>query len=146
MAIDSSLAVRRALLILMKADASLTAIVPAASIYPQTTPAVPPYPFIRAGAPILTPLIASCLDGSEVTIAIHGFSTGRLSGKQLIETAEDHASRIGAAIAKALDRKAKAIDGGTAKIRWAGSQLLQDPEEASAYHTVQNFRVRCITA
>jgi hypothetical protein len=132
-------------MIRMKANPALTAIVPAASIYPQTTTAVPPYPFIRCGSPIGVPIIGSCVDGMIVTLAVHGFSTGRYVDQQLIETAEDHASRIGAAIAASLDKAAFDIPGGKAKVRWTGPQLLQDPEEANAFHTVQNFQVRCIT-
>lgn len=127
----------------MKGDSALTAIVSAASIYPQATPALPAFPFIRAGAPTLIPRRASCLDGAEITQAFHGFSKGRYTGDRILETAEDHASRIGSAMASALDGKHVDLGSGrSVRIRWTGSQLLQDPEEASAFHTVQNFLMR----
>lgn len=147
MANDSILAVRSGLLKLMKANAALVALVPKASIFSQWTKAVPAYPFIRCGSPIGIPLRASCLDGAEVTLAVHGFSSGiKDSSASITLPAEDHAGQIGAAIAKALDRQNFAISGGEAKVRWTGSQLMIDPEETEIFHTVQNFRVKCMTA
>jgi hypothetical protein len=146
MAIDSSIPIRRGILTLMKADAALVAIVPAARIYPQTTPPKPTFPFVRAGAPNLIPIRAACVDGSEATFAVHGFAKDRMSGGSKVETAEDYAGRLGAAIAAALDARHMDIPGGNARILWLGSQLLMDPEEQGCFHTVQSFRVRALTA
>lgn len=146
MAIDSTPQIRVALVALMKADTALIALVPKASIYSQWTPAVPAFPFIRSGSPAAAPMRGSCLDGSDITVAMHAFSTGRKSGTTIVEPAEDHAARIGAAIAAALDGKVVTIAGGKARVRWTGSQLMQDPEESSAFHSVQSFRIRAITA
>lgn len=146
MAKDNTLPVRRAMLTALKADAGMIAIVPAEDIHPQAPLSVPSWPFVKAGAPSGVPIRASCVDGGEITVAFHGFGKARLNGSsQVIETAEDHAARIGAAMAAALDGKVLTIPGGTAKVRWTGSQLLQDGAESDAFHTVQNFRVRCIT-
>lgn len=146
MARDSLLPVRRAMLTVMKADAGLIALVPAARIYPQSPPASPEWPFVKTGSPSGVPLRASCIDGMEVICAVHAFSKGRRTGKRLIETAEDHAARIGAAIAAALDGQKIEIAAGAATIKWTGSQLLQDRDEAGAFHTIQNFRARCLTS
>lgn len=146
MAIDSSIQIRRGALKLMKADANLVAIVPAARIYPQTTPPTPTFPFVRAGAPNLIPIRAACVDGSEATFAVHGFAKDRMTGTSRVETAEDYAGRLGAAIAAALDGRRMEITGGSAGILWTGSQLLMDPEEPSCFHTVVSFRVRALTA
>jgi hypothetical protein len=146
MAIDSTLEARRAVLTLMKADTDLLALVAKASIYPQTTAPAPAWPFIRCGAPLVVPVRAACVDGASLTMAIHGFAGPRKSGASVVETAEDHASRIGTTIAKALDGKRVTITRGTLAVSWQGSQLLADPDEADAFHTVQNFRIRCITA
>lgn len=146
MAIDSTIPVRNAMLAVMKANVPLVALVPKASIYSQWTVAVPAYPFIRSGPPSGVARRGSCLDGLDIVVAMHAFSVGRYTGKKLVEDAESHAARIGAAIAKALDGKVVTIAGGKARIRWTGPQLLQDPEEASAFHSIQNFRVRAITA
>lgn len=146
MAIDSSLEARRAVLTIMKADSALLALVAKTSIYPQRTDPTPAWPFIRCGSPSVVPVRAACVDGGNLTMAVHGFAKPRMQGQTMAETAEDRASRIGSAIARALDRQKVAIAGGTLAITWQGSQLLQDPEEADAFHTVQNFRIRCITA
>lgn len=144
MATDSTLPVRRAILTLLKDDASLTALVPVGNVYPQAA-REPAWPFLLCGAPSSTSIRATCVDGAEITVAIHGFVRERIVGGATVETAEDHASRIGAAIAKALDGKRPTLPSGYAIIRWTGSQLLIDSGEADAFHTVQNFRVRCIT-
>lgn len=145
MANDATLPVRRAILTALKADGPLIAIVPAASIYPQATTATPAWPFIRYGSPAGVPVRASCVDAVEITVAIHGFAKPRLAGSQIIETAEDHAARIGAAIATALGGKSLALEGGgNARLRWTGSQLFGDADEADAFHTVQNFVARVI--
>jgi hypothetical protein len=145
MAIDSTREARRAVLTIMKADATLIAIVAKDSIYPQRTDPTPAWPFIRCGSPSVVPVRASCVDGGNLTMAVHAFAKPRMEGQSVTETAEDHTSRIGAAIARALDGQKVNIAGGTLTIAWQGSQLLQDPEEADAFHTVQNFRIRCIT-
>jgi hypothetical protein len=143
---DLTLAIRRAALAELKGNAALIALVPAASIYPQTTPPNVGWPFVKMGSPSGLPIRAACVDGNEGIFAVHGFAKPRLNGSgQVVETAEDHTARIGAAIADALDRKALALTGGyRARLLWTGSQLLQDGAEADAYHTVQNFGVRVI--
>ncbi|TZG25581.1 DUF3168 domain-containing protein [Sphingomonas montanisoli] len=138
MASDRTLGIRRAILIAVKAAGPVTAIVPSARIFPQQQPANAPFPFIRLGAPSAIPVRAACVDGGEVTIAVHAFANG---GPSI--TAEDQAHAIGATLASALDGRSLDLGGGAAgKFRWTGSQLLQDPEEVSAFHAVVNFRVR----
>ncbi|MET3710411.1 hypothetical protein ABIC65_001091 [Sphingomonas trueperi] len=144
MAIDSTLPARRAIMAAMKSDAALTAIVPAAQQYPMTA-TNPVWPFTLYGSPTPVPIRATCLDGSEITVAIHGFAKPRYVGGAMVETAEDHAGRIGAAIARALDGQNLEIPQGRAKVRWTGSQLLVDGAEADAFHCVVNLRVRCVT-
>ena len=145
MAIDSTVAIRKGMLALAKANPALSMLVPAARIYPQATPAMPTFPFIRSGAPSSIPVRATCVDGGEWTVAMHGFSKGREQSGALVETAEDHAGRIGAALAAALDRQVIELANGRATILWTGSQLLMDPDEPGCFHTVQNYRVRAIT-
>jgi hypothetical protein len=123
----------------------VTALVPATSIHPQAPIGAPTWPFIKYGAPSGLPVRASCVDGNEITVALHGFAKPHKVGEQVVESAEDHAARIGSAIAAALDGKRLSIAGGHAKVTWTGSQLLQDGDEADAFHTVQNFRVRVLT-
>lgn len=146
MATDSSLEVRRAVLTRLKTDAAMIAIVPAADIHRQVTPATVNWPFVKYGSPSSIPVRAACVDGSEITFSVHGFSKGRKNASgQETKTAEDDAAQIGAQIARSLDGQRLAIAGGAARIRWTGSQLLVDGAEADAFHTVQNFVARCLT-
>jgi hypothetical protein len=144
MARDSTLAVRRGILTLLKANAEVIAIVPAAQVYTQVIEN-PGWPFIRYGAPSALPIRATCLDGVEISVAIHGFARSRKQGGAVVETAEDHAARLGAAIARALDGRRIDLPDGYGRLTWQGGQLLVDGAEATAFHTVQNLRVRCVT-
>lgn len=146
MATDATLPVRRAGLTALKADADLIALVPASSIHPQVPASAPVWPFVKWGAPSGIPVRAACVDGNQITVAVHGFAKPRFNGSgAVVETAEDHCSRIGATIAAALDGKRLDLEGGgRATFRWEGSQLLVDQDEADAFHSVQNFRVRVI--
>ncbi len=145
---DDLLAARRAILTAAKADAALTALVPAARIYPQASPVPSPtWPFIIYGSPTGLPIRAACVNGTEITVALHSFAKARMDGKKMLETAEDYAARIGAAVAKALDGKRPALSsGGYLAIRFTGSQLLIDGGEADAFHHVANFMCRAITS
>lgn len=135
---------RRYVLSLLKNDAALTALVPSASIYPQSPPALPAFPFIKYGGPSELAVSAACVSGSDIRVSVHGFSKGRAVAGALVETAEDHASRIGQAIRGALERKRATIDGVSIGIRWLGSVLTEDGEGADAYHTEQQFRIRVL--
>ncbi|ARR53486.1 hypothetical protein HY78_08655 [Rhizorhabdus wittichii DC-6] len=147
MARSRALPVRRAMLVHMKGDAPLVALVPAASIFGQIVPANTSWPYIRMGSPSAIGAVrGTCMNGAEGIVSIHGFSIGRRRGEKLVETAEDHAGRIGDAIAAALDGARLPLDGGgKVKLTWTGDQLLQDPEEAGAFHTVQNFTWRFLS-
>lgn len=145
---DDLLAARRAILMTAKADADLTVLVPAARIYPQASPVpTPTWPFIIYGSPSGLPIRAACVNGTEVTVALHSFAKARMVGTSMVETAEDYASRIGAAVVRALDGKRPALpSGGYLTILFTGSQLLIDGGETDAFHHVANFRCRAITS
>lgn len=143
MAIDSTMAARKAGLTMLKATAPLVALVPKAQIHPQSPPKTPLWPFIRWGSASSIPVVGTCLDGQEITVAVHAFAKARTDGTSVVETAEDFASRIGALIAKTLDRRKADVTGGRLTFAWRGSQLLLDGDDA--FHSVQNFRIRAIT-
>jgi hypothetical protein len=145
---DALLPARRAILATMKANVALITLVPAARIYPQASPVpTPTWPFIIYGSPSGLPIRAACVNGTEVTVAIHSFAKARMQGTVVVETAEDHASRIGAAVVASLDgRRPNLPNGGYLSILSTGSQLLIDGGEADAFHHVANFRCRAITS
>lgn len=148
MALDSSLPVRRASLTHLKGDAAVTALVPAGSIYPGVARATATWPFVRWGPPSAVPIRAACVDGSEIAAAFHAFAKPRMDGADLVESAEDFAARIGAAVVLSLDRQRLDLDTpypAAALWAWRNSQLLQDGAEADAWHWIGNFRVRVIS-
>lgn len=146
MAIDSIQGARRAALIRMKATPALTSLVPAARIYGQSAGANPTWPFIKWGAATSLPRRSSCLDAATITGSVHAFAGPRLSSSGAkLETGEDHASRIGLAIAKALDGFYGDVPGGVARFQWTRTQLLVDGDEADAFHAIVNFTIRCST-
>lgn len=137
--------VRRAVLARLKADSALTALVPAASIYPQAA-GEPAWPFIKLGPTGTLRLRAACVNGGLVSVDVHAFARARLSGGQVVETAEDHASRIGAAIETALaDNRIALEGGGTANIELGDIRLLQD-QEPDAFHWFAQLNARVLAA
>lgn len=142
---DPLLPVRRGILRLLKANTDLVTLVPAARHFPQSPPAQPEWPFLRYGSPSVSPIRGACMSGGDVLTAVHGFSKGVMSGARITTSPEDHAGLIGAAIVRALDSNAIDLAPGRGRILWDGSQLLQDPHEAGAYHVVVNLRVRAIS-
>lgn len=138
--------VRRAVLARLKADAPLTALVPAASIYPQAIPNEPAWPFIKLGPTGTLRLRAACVNGGLVSVDVHAFARARISGGQVVETGEDHASRIGAAIEAALSDRHLSLEGGAdAHIVLGDIRLLQD-QEPDAFHWFAQLNARVLAA
>lgn len=140
--------VRRAVLARLKADAALTALVPAGSIYPQAVPGSgePEWPFIKLGPTGTLRLRAACVRGGLVSVDVHAFARARTSGGITQETAEDHASRIGAEIERLLDGVNLALEGGAkAKIDLGDIRLLQD-SEPDAFHWFAQVNARVLAA
>jgi hypothetical protein len=130
----------------LKADTALTALVPAASIYPQAVPGEPQWPFLKLGPTGTLRLRAACVDGGRITVDIHAFARARESGGQVVETAEDHASRIGAAIEAALSDRHLTLEGGAdAHVALDDIRLLQDAEP-DAFHWFAQLTARVLAA
>lgn len=139
--------VRRAVLTRLKGDAGVTALVPAASLFPSTTPAERPWPFGRLDGFRSTPIDLSCTAGAAVAFASHFFARARVVNGAEVETAEDFASRIASAAKLALHNRRLPIEGGaSALVRVRSVQLLQDGEEASAYHAILACDARVLAA
>jgi hypothetical protein len=101
---------------------------------------------VRWGAPSGTSLRGTCIDGQVLAGALHIFSKGRMQDDTLLERAEDHADRIGAAVAPRSTRRRFSVPGGTARVRVAGTiGPMHDGAEPGAFHFVINLTVRCIT-
>lgn len=138
--------VRRAVLTRLKADTALTALVPTGSIYPQAVPSEPTWPFVKLGPLGTLRLRAACVRGGTVTVDVHAFARSRASGGQVVETAEDHASRIGAEIERLLDGVNIGLEGGAkAKLDLSDIRLLQDGEP-DAFHWFAQLNARVLAA
>lgn len=135
--------VRRAILPVLKADTALTAIVPVASINPTGAPV---WPFIVMRSPVTQRLKAACVNGGQGTWDIHAFAGARMSGGAVVETAEDHAGRIGGAIEVALsDRWLGLPDGAKVRVRLSDIRLLQDGDDQH-YHWFAQINWRALAS
>lgn len=135
---------RRAVLARLKDDADLTALVPAASLYPSKTPALPAFPFGRFDAPQSIPLDGNCYRGGTITFAYHFFAKPRFQGRLEVETAEDYCARILSAAKVCLHERRVPVADGSARLRVQSARLIQDFDEADAYHGILSVEARAI--
>lgn len=138
--------VRRAILARLKASADVTALVPAGSIHGAGSVTSPAWPFVKFVAPQTLPRTASCLDGAFVTVGVHAFARARVVGGVTVETAEDHASRIGAAIEAALHLWGTTADGARLSVQLVDIGLGVDADDATAMHYRCSARVKVTAA
>ena len=131
MAKDFSLDIRKIAVSRLKDAASVSDIV-GARVYGPQPPANPTWPFVRYGFASTLPVRASCMDGSRVTVAIHGFARG---------PGEDAISVLSAAIAATLDGHEFQGAGYAGHFRWTGTSIIRDSVEASDYHAICNFEI-----
>lgn len=139
--------VRRAVLAKLKTDTGLTALVPAASMFGQAIPASvgePEWPFIKLGPTGTLRLRAARVNGGTVSVDVHAFARDRQVGGVTVETAEDHASRIGDAIETALADQHLVLDGNEdAAISLSDIRLMQD-QEPDAFHWLAQLNARVL--
>ena len=134
--------VRRGLLIRAKADATLTALVPAGSIAPEGQPT---WPFVLFETPRTLKLRAACVKGATVTFDAHAFAGPRMVAGAEVETAYDHVTRIGAAIeALCDDRKITLENGATCRLSLSDINILKD-DEPGAMHWFGQVNARVLS-
>jgi len=137
---------RQAVIIHAAGDPTVTELVPASSIHPSTTPANPAWPFTRFDGPQSLPLDLSCVAGATVTFLLHAFAKDRLEGGVVVETAEDHASRIASALKLSLHNRRLPIAGTAGLIRVRSIRSLRDGDEQSAWHAILSCEARILAA
>jgi len=138
---------RRIILTALKADSTLTAIVPAARIYGDDVPPSPEFPFVRWDAPSTIPFSLSGAAGSSTTsFMLHAFATARLSAsKAKLETASDYANRIISAVHGVVHRNRFSDDDGRIfKVTVASRMSMRDGAEADAWHCLLNCVARVL--
>lgn len=113
----------------LRADADLTALgAPAlgARIY-EIPPATVAWPFVRYGGPSETPI----RQGTQIRFTIHTFSKAQFT---------DEVAALNEAVQASLeDAVIDLSPSSKAYVAWIGSQILTDPEEANAFHGVNDF-------
>lgn len=131
MTLDPSLFVRGKIITALKADSDLTAIVPAARIYPSKSPTSPTWPFIRVPMLIGTPTPMDGGGGSAQSGVIHCFTKagdGVPDAEAQAATINRHIARIVSEISVPLD------DGEALEVHVRQTQVIPDSAEADAFH------------
>ena len=131
--IDQTNATRLAILARLKADSGVTALVPSARIYPSRTPATLTWPFIKLGVINDTPYRPSGAVGSQNLIGtVHIFTKASSS----VLDAENQCHLIRREVIRSIDAMGSI---GDLYIRYDGGTVLQDGDDADAYHGVVNW-------
>lgn len=151
MARDSSAFVQQATLVLLKRAPTLAVLVPADRVYPPQRPPNPTWPFVAVGEAIAVPFLATGMDGSGTSLAVHVYAETTGEGEQTVD---------GRDMANAILRVVVALLGGddgaevplasdlsdcpypaTAYFTWTGSQVVQDGADAGAFHGFATFDI-----
>lgn len=127
MTISPTLAARSSILEAIQTDAAVTALIPAARLYPSKTPNNPVKPFGRYGAEAVEPVRASCWKGGAVAGAYHVWA----AVTPAIPDPKTFTELAVAAIADALDAMPDCYVDRTL--------LLEDTDEADLWHGVVQF-------
>lgn len=140
------LATRTAMMSALKHSQAMTALIPAASIYPGTVPATRTFPFSRFGSMIATPLVASGLNSEAYRILIQSFTKPLYSTPDdpatiMLQPAEDRAIAIGEAVKATLDFAVLTLSNGfKLRLSWIQSIQVADGDEANAWMDTSIFR------
>jgi hypothetical protein len=135
---------RRAVLARMKAHSGLTALVPAASIHPQTVLGNPEWPFIKLGRQS-TITFGENFEGALVSTPVSGFArSGENAAGGTTQTAEDAASLIGEQIEEALQKRGDSATGYRMTHRVRDINIGPDAGESGAFRWFCNVETRVI--
>ncbi len=124
---DPSLALQKAIVAALKADAGVNAII-AGRVY-DAVPGGAAKPYVSFGAFQLLPEHGDCLDGGEAIVTLDGWAAGpdSVAVKQL-----------GTAVAKALDRAELALDAPQRLVAMSieQTQYMRDPDGITAHAVI----------
>lgn len=130
-----SLALKSAVIEALESSADVTALVPVASIFAMQPPAMPSWPFIRYGVPIVGGFEATCWSGSTVRVTLHAFAETNTQG-----AGENKVSDIAAAIVKAMgDFNPSNLN--LIECEWMQTRILNDSNEADKFHAIVEFSI-----
>lgn len=134
MGISPTVHARTTILAALKADATVTARIPAARLYPAKTPNAPLKPFGRYGTATSEPDRYSCWRGGDVSGAYHVFA-----GVNAAAGIYDPEQWVG----DTVDVVAEAIDS-IEDCYVVRTQVLPDPEEADVWHGVIFWEMKAL--
>lgn len=140
---DLIVAVEKAALAHLKADASVTAVIPAAQLFSQDAPANPPKPFAKPGTPIARPFTGH-RRRREIRFSWFIRADARFSGSAMIETARDHMGRCAGALMDSLYRARLPVEGGTAHFMLNNDIRRQVDGEPDALEANIEFIVKVV--
>jgi hypothetical protein len=133
-------AVKAAVLAALRADATVTAIVPVERIVDYVTDSMT-WPFIRVGTAVVEPYEATGVVGGDVTFTVHGFARG-FSGapNATVKTkGPTDCETLARAIVLCLDEAELTLDDGyLLSMSCQSSQVIPDIQKDS-YHAVVEF-------
>lgn len=133
----STLAVRRAVVVALKRDAAVAAIV--ATKVHVARPASPDRPFLAFTSVEALPRRATGMDGSDVAFRVSAFAEG---------TDDAPVEELAAAAVNALDGRVLTLGApyfGKAHISWLSTQTLPDGVDANAWHGLSRFTATAVT-
>lgn len=115
---------RRAVLIRLKNNVGLLALLPKASVDPEGAPV---WPFIQIDDPVMLPRHMSCARGADVSFDVHAFAGPKKVDGVTVQTGYDHACAIGAAIEESLAPNNIVLeDGSSCRLSLSDRRMLKD--------------------
>lgn len=133
--VDYTLASQQALIKGLKANAAYVDLIPKASVFDETVPDRPTWPFSRIASVVVTPFRATGLNASAMRINVQAFTkdvTDSIGTVQL--PAAINARVIAAAMVDALDGRTLPIAGGmNLRLTWVQNFVSIDGDEQGAW-------------
>jgi hypothetical protein len=141
--VDPVVALEKAALTHLKADAAVTAVIPAAQLYTYDgAPPSPPKPFAKPGTSIAAPLTGH-RRRRDIRFTIFVRADARQDGAgTVLETARDHMGRCVSVIVDSLYRARLPIPGGNAKLVLINDIRRMVDGEQDALEANIEFRAR----
>lgn len=139
---DLLVAVEKAALTHLKADAAFVAVIPAAHILTSDGVATPPKPFVKPGTAIVGPYTGH-RRRRDIRFPWYIRADVRKSGSGVVlELARDHMGRCVAALCDSLYRARLTVPGGTARFELVNDIRRKVDGEADALEANIEFRVK----
>ena len=131
---DLSLLLRQSLVVALRADTGLEAIV-GARVYGENAPASPQWPFIRVEIVTTEPYEATCYDGSASRVNIHAFAAG---------PSTDAIGALRKAIVDALKADVAVTGASMLSLDWRNTNTIPDGDSTAGWHAIIAYDARVV--